>query len=540
MVKIDLIADELRERNPLIVIVSNRGPFSFSYDEINKRFTSKRGAGGLVTALLTLAQQNDVLWVAGALGDGDRAWLKAQNDSYQTVDQIALQLVDIEQEAYDKYYSQIANPLLWFVQHNLWDGVREPIIDMGMWDAWRTGYVEVNRIFAEAIAKSVEQIRGDSDRPIIIFPQDYHLYLVPRFLREILDDEVYIQHFLHIPWPSADSWRLLPEEMRFDILTSMLLCNRVGFQTKRDAFNFIQTARFFLNDAHTYGARDAIEYKGRKTYASSYPISIDVEQLEEIVNTGETRLQKAQMINMLGGRQLILRVDRVEPSKNIIRGLQAFRLLLDQHPELLGRVMMVALLVPSRMEVDEYQNYLRDIMAEAGLINASFSDEYWEPVRIIVGNNYARALAAMQIYDALLVNPIADGMNLVAKEGSLVNDRDGVLVLSEHAGAFYELGEQALIVSPYDIYSTMDAMYQALTMSREKRHRRAEKLRDIVRHSGVREWFYAQVADALSTLPSHASSDSTPDTPDTSTSDDSSTADGVSSSSAAITPTASA
>ena len=173
---------------------------------------------------------------------------------------------------------------------------------------------------------------------------------------------------------------------------------------------------------------------------------------------------------------------------------------------------MMALLVPSRMEVGEYQDYMRDIMSEAGMINAKYSTPYWEPVRIVVGDNYDRAIAAMQLYDVLLVNPLADGMNLVAKEGPLVNQRDGVLVLSEHAGAFYELGGQALTVSPFDIYGTANALHHALTMPPEEKRQRAEKLRALVKKADIRHWFYDQVDDAMRAFESQARNDSTPET----------------------------
>jgi trehalose 6-phosphate synthase len=189
------------------------------------------------------------------------------------------------------------------------------------------------------------------------------------------------------------------------------------------------------------------------------------------------------------------------------------------------------------MEVGEYQDYLRDIMAAAGMINAEFSEAFWEPVRIVVGENYPRAIAAMQLYDVLLVNSIADGMNLVAKEGALVNDRDGVIVLSEHVGAFYEMGEHTLPVSPFDIYGTMQAMHQALVMAPEERRRRAEALREIVRNADVRRWFSLQVEDAIRASSSQARSASTPETPAANTSADSSTASGVESDSTP-TPTA--
>jgi trehalose 6-phosphate synthase len=206
---------------------------------------------------------------------------------------------------------------------------------------------------------------------------------------------------------------------------------------------------------------------------------------------------KSQFVDYVKDRKLILRVDRVEPSKNILRGLEAFASLLERYPEYLGEVAMLALLVPSRLEVSEYQDYLREIMAMAGMINAKYSDSLWEPVRIIVGDNYNRALAAMQLFDVLLVNPIADGMNLVAKEGVLVNQRNGVLVLSEHAGAFYELGEQALSVSPFDVFGTAEALHHALTLDNDDRFERMNQLKSVVRNSDVNQWFNDQVADLL-------------------------------------------
>lgn len=497
---------------PLIVIASNRGPFKFFHK--NGELHTQRGSGGLVTALGALAEQHDVLWVAAALDKGDRAWVEQNGDRPTEVENVLLRMVRPSKTRYEQYYNVIANPLLWFIQHQLWDIPRTPSITLDTWKAWRNGYVAINKLFAEVIADSV---RG-ANRPVLIFPQDYHLYLVPKFLRELLGDSVQIQPFIHIPWPGPDAWRILPEPIRLELLTSLLASDRVGFQTKRDAFNFVQCCRFYVPDAHSRGSRDSIYYQDRKIEARAYPISVDVNKIEALVEEPEARLLKSQMINAIGDHRLILRVDRIEPSKNILRGLEAYRALLENHPEHRGRVQMMALLVPSRMEVDEYQDYLRQIMAQAGMINADLSDQYWEPVRILVGENYYRALAAMQLYDVLLVNPIADGMNLVAKEGVLVNQRDGVLVLSEHAGVFYELGEHALIVSPFDIHSTAEALHHALTMPVEERHERAEAMRQQVRANDVSQWFYHQVDDALAALSSRARKDSTPATPGSSAS----------------------
>jgi trehalose 6-phosphate synthase len=499
----------LQVDNPLVVIASNRGPYAFERDEQGD-FSFRRGSGGLVTALAALAEQMDVLWIAAALSDDDKAWTKAQKGVIQEISGINLRLLVADDDAYNSYYNLIANPLLWFIQHDLWDMVRNPLIDRNTWDAWENGYKVVNKQFAETIVDSVEQMLKDApERPVIIMPQDYHLYLVPYYVREALGDRVQIQPFIHIPWPGPDGWRTLPESMRETLLTSLLASDRLGFQTRRDAFNFVQTARFYLEDAHSHGSRNSIVYQDRKIGAKDYPISVDVDKVQSLVDEPQAKLQKGQLISQIGDRKLILRVDRVEPSKNILRGLQAYRILLEEYPEHHGEVQMVMLLVPSRMEVDEYQSYLRDIMAEAGMINATFSDEFYQPVSIILGNNYPRALAGMQLYDVLLVNPIADGMNLVAKEGVLVNSRDGVLLLSEHAGAFYELGEHALTVSPFDIYSTAKAMHTALTMPHDEREKRATTLRKIVQNAGVREWFFDQIHDALEAFNNQAKKTST-------------------------------
>lgn len=490
------MTDTDEQQSPLVVIVSNRGPFTFTEKE-DGTFEAERGQGGLVTALAGVMHHYDVLWVAAALSKDDRKWAEAHDDQPVMVEDTRLQLVRVSNKAYDNYYNVIANPLLWFIHHQMWNIPRKPDIDKSTWDAWNKGYMAVNKQMAEVVAETVE---AEGDRPVVIFPQDYHLYMLPKYLRDRLGDRVQIQPFIHIPWPGPDSWRLLPEGMRNHIFDSLLKSDRIGFQTKRDAFNFVQTCRFYLEGAHSYGSRDSIEYDGRKVQANGYPISIDVDKVQGIQEEPQTRLLKSRLMGITGDNKIILRVDRVEPSKNILRGLQAFRELLETNPAHQGHVQMLMLLVPSRMNVEEYQDYLQAIMAEAGMINAKFSDAFWEPVRIIVGNNYPRAIAAFELYDVLLVNPIADGMNLVAKEGSLVNERNGVLILSENAGAIYELGDHALVVNPFDIHSTAQAMDQALGMSAAEREKRARAMQRQVQNADVRKWFRNQLRDALQAL----------------------------------------
>ncbi|MDZ7843865.1 MAG: trehalose-6-phosphate synthase [Anaerolineales bacterium] len=485
-------AEKKERQDPLIVIASNRGPFTFQEKE-DGEFDIQRGSGGLVTALGALAEQQDVVWVAAAMSEDDRRWVQAQGNQDQLVEGIRLKLITPDEDAYQKYYHQISNPLLWFIHHQLWDSPRSPNITAETWDAWNEGYLKINQQMAEAIAEVV----AVEERPVIIFPQDYQLYLVPHFLRQELGESVYIQPFIHIPWPSHDAWSILPKPIREKLLRSLLDSDRIGFQTRKDAFNFVQTCRYFLPGVESRGYRDRLFIEEREILASAYPISIDVEQVQAIMQETETKLLKSQLINFVSDRRLILRVDRIEPSKNILRGLKAYRTLLEKHPEHQGEVQMLCLLVPSRMEVEEYQDYMQEIMAEAGLINATYSNSIWEPVRLIVGDNYPRAIAAMQMYSVLLVNPIRDGMNLVAKEGALVNQNDGVLILSEQTGAFEEMGEHVLAVSPFDIYGTAEAIHQGLTMPVEERQNRAEALRETVVSADVKRWFYDQVDDAL-------------------------------------------
>lgn len=525
-----------RRDEPLVVIASNRGPYSFKKRE-DGTFDMHRGEGGLVTALVGVADRYDVLWISAALSEDDREWAAQAGGVPVEVGEMRLKLISPDADQYQKYYNIISNPLLWFIQHELWDSARKPNITAETWDAWNEGYRRVNAQFADAIAASIPQ----TDQPVIIFPQDYHLYIVPHFLRQRLGDRAQIQPFCHIPWPGPDAWRVLPPQIRTELFESMLASDRVGFQTQTDAFNFIQTCRFHLQDAHAYGRRDSIEFAGRRTTAHAYPISIDVEKVIKLADDPLTRMYKQQVINEIGASRqfkLILRIDRIELSKNILRGLLAYRTLLENYPEHRGQVKLLQLLVPSRMEVDEYQDYLEDVMAAAARIEADFSDPYWEPVRTIIGNNYQRAVAAMQLYDVLLVNPVNDGMNLVAKEGALLNENNGVIILSEDAGAFYELGEHALTISPYDVFGTAEALHQALLMPFDERERRAVALREIVTQNPVTNWFNNQITDALEAVSSHARNDSTSSTPAAKTSAASRTSGGIPSDDSTPTPTA--
>lgn len=471
-----------------VLIVANRAPVTFLQSE-GDDIRYQRGAGGLVTALLGLTQHLNASWTACARTAADVEWSKGVihlNEGHS----IAVNFINPDQKAYDQYYNIIANPLLWFIQHSMWDLPRAPLINRKTWDAWEDGYKHINRMFAETIAG---QLKGRKNRPIVLL-QDYHLYLAPRYLREQLkrDEMPTIMHFIHIPWPGPEYWRILPPTMRQAILDGLCAVDILGFQTAEDGVNFIRTVESYLPGASVKYKRGRVWYRNHSTHIRDFPISIDVESLRNLAASDEVAEYREQVLQETKGNALIVRIDRVEPSKNILRGYQAFEELLELYPQYHGKVKFLAYLMPSRLDVDEYQSYLDELMAAAGRVNARFGDGEWEPIRMMVSENLPRAVAALQLYDVLLVNSIADGMNLVAKEGPIVNQNDGVLILSERTGARQQLAPGSIVISPCDVYATAEAMHQALTTSKQIRHENAERLRWIIEREDITAWLLSQ------------------------------------------------
>ncbi len=449
------------------------------------------GSGGLVTALTGLAQQVDATWIGCARTPEDAAWREGDIPIGGPSNSIHVKFLSPEESAYEGYYNVIANPLLWFLQHSMWDVPRAPVIDRSTWQAWEDGYVAVNQKFAGEI---VTQVRKTSKSAVVML-QDYHLYLAGRFVRQQMRpaERPTLMHFIHIPWPGPEYWRILPPTMRQAILDGLCAMDIIGFQTLDDGLNFLRTCESFLPNAYVKYKRGRVWYRNHATYMRDFPISIDTGAIKDLAESPEVLAYKREIQDLVGDRQLILRIDRVEPSKNIVRGFRAFEEMLALYPEHQGKAKFLALLVPSRLGVDEYQDYQDEIMAAAGRINATYGDSDWEPVRLLVGENYPRAVAALQLYDVLLVNAIADGMNLVAKEGPIVNGRNGTLILSERAGARQQLETSALVISPCDVYATAQALHRALIMPAEERKTRADRLRWLVERDDIAAWLCWQL-----------------------------------------------
>ena len=451
----------------------------------------------MITALLTMAEATDADWVACARTDAERE-LAAKLGAPVTVPLLQstgrLHYVTPTREQYEMYYSVISNPVLWFIQHYLWDLGNEPVIDERIHQAWSEGYVRVNEQMA---AKVVEVARAASGRPLV-FVHDYQLYLVAKLVRQELPLAV-IQHFVHVPWPTPQYWKVLPKHMRDAILQGLLGCDIVGFQSSLDVRNFLMTCE--ENSGLQVDERErAVVSGGRVTYARSYPISIDVSSTMRLAASRGVHRQEFELASWRPQR-LIVRIDRTDPSKNIVRGFIAYEKLLRYHPELRGDVQFWAFLQPSRQDVAVYSRYLRQIRQAAGRINSEFGTEQWQPIRIEIGESERKAIAALKNFDVLLVNPVYDGLNLVVKEGALVNRTDGVIVLSENAGAHEELRGRVLSINPFDVEATAAAIFAGLTMPLAERHALNESAREVVRTNDIARWITHQAQDLRDLVP---------------------------------------
>jgi trehalose 6-phosphate synthase len=485
-----------------LIVVSNRPPATYGLDEDGNRF-ARRGGGGLVTALRSLVALHDVTWVASAMTDEDRA-VAAEMDG-EAIDETAhdgspyrLRLVPHDEGAYDWFYNVVSNPTLWFLQHYLWDLAYAPNLDRGLHLAWDEGYVAVNANFADAV---VAELQAQPDA--LVSFHDYHLYLAPRFVRTRLPDAA-LSHFVHIPWPEPDYWRVLPHAIRVALHDGLLANDVVSFHTERWKRNFLRSCADILG-ADCNFVEGVADYDSRQVIASAHPLSIDPAEFDEVASSPDV-VELERVIEQSRPERLILRVDRTDPSKNIVRGFRAFERLLEDHPELHGRVGMLALLDPTRQDIPEYAEYLGAIQRTARSVNDHFQTETWTPIDLRIQDNFLEAVAAYKQFDVLLVNAIFDGLNLVAKEATLVNERDGVLVLSENAGAHEELADWAVTVNPFDVAGQGEALLAALEMPVAERRERLEGLRTQVREHDLAEWVEAQLADLDQARAAHARS----------------------------------
>ncbi|WP_055567263.1 alpha,alpha-trehalose-phosphate synthase (UDP-forming) [Streptomyces atriruber] len=448
-----------------VLVASNRGPVSYTVGE-DGELSAKRGGGGLVSGLSAIGDDADALWICAALGDGDREAVR------RGVGEPGVRMLDIDAAVHADAYNGIANSVLWFVHHMLYQTPLEPAFGPEFRAQW-TAYETYNRAFAEALAQ--EAAPGAA-----VLVQDYHLALVPGMLRELRED-LRIGHFSHTPWAPADYFRMLPDDVAEQLLRGMLGADRLGFLTGRWADAFTECCVRVVGG--TSGTRIGV-----------HGLGADADFLRERSRRDDVEERMRALREQAGeDRRLIVRVDRTELSKNIVRGLLAYRELLDTRPEWRERVVHVAFAYPSRQDLAVYRDYTLEVSRVAEEINSTYGTDGWTPVVLHVEDDFARSLAAYRMADVALVNPIRDGMNLVAKEVPVVSDEGCALVLSREAGAHEELAEDALSVNPFDVTATAEALHAGLLMPQDERAERTKRLAAAATALPPAQWFLDQL-----------------------------------------------
>ncbi|MCC4321870.1 alpha,alpha-trehalose-phosphate synthase (UDP-forming) [Streptomyces malaysiensis] len=485
-------------RTAPILVASNRGPVSYGLGE-GGSLTARRGGGGLVSGLSAIGSGSGAVWVCAALGEGDREAARRAGTSHLNPGDTGgqqVRMLDIAPDVFAAAYNGIANSVLWFIHHLLYQTPVEPVFDAEFAEQW-AAYESYNAAFADALAQ-------EAVAEAVVLVQDYHLALVPAMLRERRPD-LRIGHFSHTPWAPPDYYRLLPDQVAADVLRGILGGDRAAFLTERWATAFADCCAAVLGaeivrDGDGDGAKEgggtatAVRFEGRETRLGVHGLGADADFLRERSRQADVDERLTSLRAQIGpGRKSIVRVDRTELSKNIVRGLLAYRRLLETRPEWRERVVHVAFAYPSRQDLAVYRDYTERVRRIAEEINAEYGTEGWTPVALHVKDDFARSLAAYRLADVALVNPIRDGMNLVAKEVPVVSERGCALVLSREAGAYAELGEDALVVNPYDVEATAQALHEALRMSDGERADRTKRLAAAATALPPQAWFLAQL-----------------------------------------------
>ena len=476
-----------------LIMVSNRGPLEH-YVDGDGRMQQRRTAGGVATALASLQTDTPLTWISNATSEADKQ-VAAQGHSINIGGSKRLRQVSSSAQAYELFYGTICNPVLWFLQHSLWNRLERAPSERELQEAWVQGYLAVNQTFAEAV---VQELDRGQQRGRVLF-HDYHLYAAPLIVRNLRPNAL-LQHFIHIPWPEPSAWQELPRSIVISICEGLLANDSVVFQTERCVKNFMRTCEAFLSGIAVDRSGGTVMHGGRCTRIWWNPVSVDIWDLRSLLASPRAEAYRAKLGAALNERTIV-RVDRLDASKNVAAGFRAYGRLLESHPEWAGKVTFLAFLVPSRTTVPEYQAYADEVFAEVAAVNARYGTSDWTPIKVFHEQNRTQALVALSLYDVLLVNPIIDGMNLVSKEGPVLNERDGVLVLSTEAGSFAELSSGALPVDPDDVQGTADALHTALSMSGSERRERSRHLREAVIRHDLSRWLHLLLEDPLEEAP---------------------------------------
>ena len=448
-----------------MVVVSNRGPLSFSLSD-DGALQTRRGGGGLVSALGPALAGTGAMWIAAALSEADR---KAAAAGVVEAEGFRLRSLVVDPDAYQAYYHVISSGALWFVHHRLYDTARRPRIDRHWRQAWDR-YREVNVAFARAVAE-------EATEGAVVLVQDYHLSLVGGELAAKRPDLTTV-HFHHTPFGGPDDLRILPEDVAVELLEGLAASAACGFQAPRWAAAFEASCSELL---------------GRTCPTFVSPAAVELADIAGVAASPACADALVALERRIGDRRLIVRVDRIELSKNLLRGFHAFEELLRIRPEWRERVVFAARVYPSREGLPEYLAYRQETEGLIQRINQTWGTPGWTPILYDATDDFPRSVAALRRYDALLVNPVRDGLNLVAKEGPSVNERDGVVLLSRESGAWAELSGAAVGLNPFDVGATAEAMHAALTMGDDERRAHAAAVRALAGARTPTDWLADQL-----------------------------------------------
>jgi trehalose 6-phosphate synthase len=461
-----------------LLVAANRGPVSI--DSSSGEDVVDRGGGGLVSGMqAAMAATPGAIWVCAALNPRERALARQAGDgrlsslpavSEALAGEFDVRMLPIDATTFRRAYNGVANATLWFLLHMLYAPAHTPTFDQAWRRQW-AGYVAYNRRFADALAE-------DAAPGAEVLVQDYHLFLVPAMLRERRPD-VRISFFTHTSWVTPDYFSMLPDDVSRALLEGMLGADLIGFHTQRWADAFAACCRRLLD--RDPGAAVAV-----------FPLGVDADALIERAHENDVERRYRDLVDLVADCQVIGRVDRTELSKNVLRGLLAYRELLRIHPEWLGRVIHLVYNYPSREDIPEYRDYIADVETLAAEIEDEFGTDDWSPLILEIGHNYAGSLAAMRLSDVLLVNSVRDGMNLVVLEGALLSERSPGVVLSREAGAAETIGEHTFLVNPFDVSQTADALHAALSEPDDAGVARSQRLRAAAGGLAPADWFQAQ------------------------------------------------
>lgn len=459
----------------LFIVVSNRQPYIHVFKK--GKIECQRGAGGVITALDPVMQACDGIWIAYGNGDADRKVTDSQGRIRVSPEnpKYTLKRVWLTKEEENGYYYGYSNEALWPLCHAVF---QRPTFRNEDWEY----YVKVNQKFAEAIFEEIGNKRA------FVFIQDYHLTLLPKFLKEMAGSNVILAHFWHIPWPNYEAFRVCPQ--RRQILEGLLSNDLLGFHIRYHCDNFLDVV-----DREIESKIDRDKFSvirgGHETLIRPYPISVDFESTDEISKSDKVReaMENLKQEYSLENLKVLLGLDRIDYTKGIPERLLAIDLLLERHPELKEKIVFIQMGELSRVHIPRYKALNDEINALVEQINWKHSTDSWKPIILFRRHlSFYELIAFYRLGEVCIVSSLHDGMNLVAKEFlSSRSDEKGMLVLSQFTGAARELTD-AVLVNPYDREQFSEGIFQALHFSEEETKKRMNKMRSIVQQNNIFRW----------------------------------------------------